>query len=130
MSLLTIYIFVKVFMCIAISRSQGEWNSGHVKEFFTFRPCKKWGESKKVEGGKWGRLIAIHPRGSWLTNHSAKFGKFWAHSDVCLGFAVGLSFSKKNSGRNIVLLPKFPYKKTNKMHYIQNSPIESLQCLL
>jgi len=28
---------------------------GHTKEFFAFGLCKKWGESKKVEGAGWGR---------------------------------------------------------------------------
>jgi len=28
---------------------------GSAKEFFAFKPCEKWGESKKVEGRGWGR---------------------------------------------------------------------------
>jgi len=38
---------------IASGPVQSQQNSGHEREFFTFRPCEKSGESKKVEGRGW-----------------------------------------------------------------------------
>jgi len=46
-----VYLYIS---CIASVPARNERNSGHAKEFFAFRPSKKWGESKKVVGRGWG----------------------------------------------------------------------------
>ena len=40
--------------CVARVAVRSERNSGCAKEFFTFGPRDKKGESKKVEGRRWG----------------------------------------------------------------------------
>ena len=48
-------MFLHLLACVASVPVRSERNSGNAYQFFAFGTREKWDESKKVEGGGWGR---------------------------------------------------------------------------